>query len=70
MAKKVLVALPQGLLEQADFVAQAEQRNRSDLIRESLRRYIQEFNRKQQSMHMLATEPRNQKVLSFSDSER
>ena len=62
MAKKVLVALPPGLLEQVDFVAQVEQRNRSDLIRESLRRYIQEFNRKQQ-MHMIKTELRDQKVV-------
>jgi CopG family transcriptional regulator / antitoxin EndoAI len=62
MPKKVLVALPPGLLEQVDFVAQAEQRNRSDLIRESLRRYIQEFNRRQQSMHMLKTDAQNPKV--------
>ena len=58
MAKKVLVALPQGLLEQVDFVARAEQRNRSDLIRESLRRYIGEFSRKQQSMLMIVSEVR------------
>ena len=69
MAKKVLVALPPGLLEQVDFVAQAEQRNRSDLIRESLRRYIQEFNRKQQ-MHMIKTELRDQKVVVLTDSQR
>jgi CopG family transcriptional regulator / antitoxin EndoAI len=69
MAKKVLVALPPGLLEQADFVAQVEQRNRSDLIRESLRRYIQEFNRQQQ-MHMIKTELRDQKVVVLTDSQR
>ena len=69
MAKKVLVALPPGLLEQADFVAQVEQRNRSDLIRESLRRYIQEFNR-QQPMHMIKTELRDQKVVVLTDSQR
>lgn len=45
MPKKVLVALPAGLLEQIDFIAQVEHRNRSDLIRESLRRYINEFNK-------------------------
>jgi CopG family transcriptional regulator/antitoxin EndoAI len=69
MAKKVLVALPPGLLEQVDFVAQVEQRNRSDLIRESLRRYIQEFNRQQQ-MHMIKTELRDQKVVVLTDSQR
>ena len=69
MAKKVLVALPPGLLEQADFVAQVEQRNRSDLIRESLRRYIQEFNRQQQ-MHMIKTELRDKKVVVLTDSQR
>ncbi len=43
MPKKVLVALPPGLLEQIDSVAQVEHRTRSDLIREALRRYIDEF---------------------------
>jgi CopG family transcriptional regulator/antitoxin EndoAI len=43
MPKKVLVALPSGLLEQIDFVAQVEHRTRSDLIRESLRDYIKKF---------------------------
>jgi hypothetical protein len=47
MPKKVLVALPPGLLEQIDFVAQVEHRNRSDLIREALRRYIETFKRTQ-----------------------
>ena len=43
--KKVLVALPSGLLEQIDYVAQAEHRTRSDLIREALRRYLHIFSR-------------------------
>lgn len=47
MPKKVLVALPPGLLEQIDFVAQCEHRTRSDLIRESLRRYLETFRREQ-----------------------
>ena len=47
MPKKVLVALPSGLLEQIDFVAQVEHRTRSDLIREALRRYIEGFKRSQ-----------------------
>lgn len=47
MPKKVLVALPPGLLEQIDYVAQAEHRTRSDLIREALRRYIEQYRRSQ-----------------------
>jgi metal-responsive CopG/Arc/MetJ family transcriptional regulator len=43
MPKKVLVALPPGLLEQVDFIAECEHRTRSDLIREALRRYIANF---------------------------
>jgi metal-responsive CopG/Arc/MetJ family transcriptional regulator len=43
MPRKVLVALPPGLLEQIDFVADVEHRTRSDLIREALRRYIDSF---------------------------
>ena len=49
MPKKVLMVLPPGLLEQVDSVALAEHRNRSDLVREALRRYIQEFERAQTS---------------------
>lgn len=47
MPKKVLVALPPGLLEQIDLVADVEHRNRSDLIRETLRRYLEEFRKKE-----------------------
>lgn len=47
MPKKVLIALVPGMLEQIDFVAQCEHRTRSDLIREALRRYLQEFKRNQ-----------------------
>ena len=69
MPKKVLIALPPGLLEQADFVALVEHRNRSDLIRESLRRYVAEFNRNQHSMHMIMAEVRDRKVVVLTDSE-
>jgi metal-responsive CopG/Arc/MetJ family transcriptional regulator len=47
MPKKVLIALPPAMLEQADFVAHAEHRTRSDLIREALRRYLDNFKRTQ-----------------------
>ena len=68
MPKKVLVALPPGLLEQIDFVAQVEHRNRSDLIREALRRYIEQFNRTQ-SPRMTVNQVVNQKVALLSESE-
>jgi metal-responsive CopG/Arc/MetJ family transcriptional regulator len=35
------------MLEQIDFIASIEHRTRSDLIRESLRRYIESFRRAQ-----------------------
>lgn len=47
---KVLVALPPGLLEQIDFVSQVEHRNRSDMIREALRRYMLDFKRASSSL--------------------
>lgn len=45
MTKKVLIALPWNLLSRIDFAAHAEGRTRSDLIRESLRRYLDNFER-------------------------
>jgi len=47
MPKKVLIALPPAMLEQVDFIAQCEHRTRSDLIREALRRYLDNFRRQQ-----------------------
>lgn len=47
MPRKVLIALPPAMLEQVDFIAQCEHRTRSDLIRESLRRYLDNFRRSQ-----------------------
>jgi metal-responsive CopG/Arc/MetJ family transcriptional regulator len=47
MPKKVLIAIPQPMLEQADYIAQCEHRTRSDLIREALRRYLDNFRRLQ-----------------------
>jgi Arc/MetJ-type ribon-helix-helix transcriptional regulator len=52
MPKKVLIALPPAMLEQVDFIAQCEHRTRSDLIREALRRYLDNFRRSQQSHNM------------------
>lgn len=47
MPKKVLIALPPAMLEQVDFIAKCEHRTRSDLIREALRRYLENFRRNQ-----------------------
>ena len=55
MPKKVLIALPPAMLEQADFVAQSEHRTRSDLIREALRRYLDNFKRTQGAQLTVST---------------
>lgn len=49
MAKKVLVAIPPTMIEQIDYIAKCEHRTRSELIREALRRYIDNFRRTQAS---------------------
>lgn len=53
MPKKVLIALPPSLLEQADFVANIESRTRSDLLREALRRYLDNFRQNQHTSNSL-----------------
>ena len=68
MPKKILVALPSGLLEQIDFVAQVEHRTRSDLIREALRRYIESFKRTQ-SPRMTVSQVGPQKVALLTESD-
>ncbi|MBY0357347.1 MAG: ribbon-helix-helix domain-containing protein [Candidatus Obscuribacterales bacterium] len=68
MPKKVLVALPPGLLEQIDFVAQVEHRTRSDLIREAMRRYIENFKRTQ-APRMTVSQVGNQKMALLTDGE-
>lgn len=45
--RKVLVALPSRMIEEIDGCAFVEHRTRSDLIREALRRYIDNFQRTQ-----------------------
>lgn len=68
MPKKVLVALPPGLLEQIDFVAGVEHRTRSDLIREALRRYIETFKRTQ-GPRMSVSTVGSQKMALLTDIE-
>jgi metal-responsive CopG/Arc/MetJ family transcriptional regulator len=50
MPKKVLVALPPGMLMKIDDIAGIEHRTRSDLIREALRRYMDNFEQKKASL--------------------
>ena len=45
MRKKILVGMPSNLLNMVDQTATAECRTRSDLVREALRRYIDEFHK-------------------------
>lgn len=45
MTKKILVGMPTNLLNLVDQTAGAECRTRSDLVREALRRYIDEFHK-------------------------
>jgi metal-responsive CopG/Arc/MetJ family transcriptional regulator len=47
MPSKVLVAIPSDMLREIDRAAKAEHRTRSDLIRESLRRFMEEFKKKE-----------------------
>jgi metal-responsive CopG/Arc/MetJ family transcriptional regulator len=68
MPKKVLVALPPGLLEQIDVVAQTEHRTRSDLVREALRRYVDTFKRTQGPRMSISTVG-PQKVALLTEAE-
>lgn len=40
--KRILVSLPESLLEEVDILAAMENRNRSEFIREAMRLYIRE----------------------------
>ena len=55
MPKKVLIALPPAMLEQVDHIAKCEHRTRSDLIREALRRYLDNFRRTQGAQLSVST---------------
>ncbi|HMO21671.1 MAG TPA: ribbon-helix-helix domain-containing protein [Candidatus Melainabacteria bacterium] len=55
MPKKVLIALPPAMLEQVDYIAKCEHRTRSDLIREALRRYLDNFRRTQGAQLQVST---------------
>lgn len=40
--KKIMISLPDNLLEQVDFIASTEKKNRSEFIREAMKQYIRE----------------------------
>lgn len=52
MPRKVLIAIPEPMLQQVDYIAQCEHRTRSDLIREALRRYLDNFRRDNPGMNL------------------
>ena len=54
--KKVLTALPAGLLDEIDNIAREEHRSRSDLIRESLRQYSHNFQLRQKKLSIASEE--------------
>jgi metal-responsive CopG/Arc/MetJ family transcriptional regulator len=62
MTKKVLLGLPVNLLSRTDFAAHAEGRTRSDLIREALRHYLDNFERQR----LLMNESANISILERS----
>ncbi len=43
--KRIMITLPDNLLQEMDGVARQEKRNRSELIREVMKRYIEERRR-------------------------
>lgn len=53
--RKILIALPPAMLEQVDHIAKCEHRTRSDLIREALRRYLDNFRRTQGAQLSVST---------------
>lgn len=44
--RKIVIGLPGALLDEIDFIAENEFRCRTDLVREALRRYADEFRSK------------------------
>jgi hypothetical protein len=46
MQRKILTGFHSDLLEQIDYIAQVESRTRSDCIREGMRQYVEQFQKK------------------------
>ena len=45
--KRIMISLPQNLLQEVDGVAATEKRSRSEFIREAMKLYLQERNKQQ-----------------------
>lgn len=50
--KKIMISLPDSLLEEVDFIASMEKKNRSQFIVETMKLYIKERNKRQLSEEM------------------
>ncbi len=46
-SKKIMISLPNSLLEQVDLIAAMEKKNRSQFIREAMKLYIKEREKRQ-----------------------
>lgn len=53
MARKVLIALTNAMVEDADRIADREHRSRSELVREAIRQYIEKDDLKQATLNKL-----------------
>ncbi|MGF7184280.1 CopG family transcriptional regulator/antitoxin EndoAI [Desulfitispora alkaliphila] len=45
-SKRIMISLPENLLEEVDVIAKSEQCNRSEFIREAMKLYIEEKKRR------------------------
>lgn len=43
--KRIMISLPDSLLEEVDFIVSSEKKNRSELVREAMKLYIREKKR-------------------------
>lgn len=62
MTKKVLIEMPETIVEELDTIAKAQNRTRSDLIRDALKEYTSESNTHERTPKPVRKRPR--KVLA------
>jgi len=51
-SKRIIISLPNSLLQEVDDIAELEKRNRSEFIREAMKLYIRERRKMQIKEHM------------------
>lgn len=56
-SKRVLIALPVAMVDALDDIANKECRTRSDMVRETIRRYIDGFRNNQTGSAVIASTP-------------